>query len=220
MLRNRGRKWLQKTLRVTNAALLLVLIPNKKGEPSRRKISSGCCLCIFTDSGNGGDEDAQGRQRETRGRENGGHGGKAWAGEREGGRREGREPRPTAACFLDSLSTISRARAAPGIGLRSTGDVCSPASKYPAASRPTLTRSLSDLSKSVPHSATRVVYVRAATACGGAAGRRADGRTIAASILKLPPKLPRVRRVYIQRVRPGIDFDSKTETPFLGSCPK
>ena len=132
-----------------------------------------------------------------------------------GGRKEGREPRPTAACFLDSLSTISRARAAPGIGLRST-DVCSPASKYPAASRPTLTRSLSDLSKSVPHSATRVVYVRAATACGGAAG----GRTIAASILKLPPKLPRVRRGYIQRVRPGIDFDSGTETPFLGSCPK
>ena len=38
--------------------------------------------------------------------------------------------------------------------------------------------SLSDLSQSVPHSATRVVYVRAATACGGAAGGRTDDSSV------------------------------------------
>ena len=140
-----------------------------------------------------------------------------------GGRKEGRKGAATDRRLLPRL-TLDYLPCQSGRppGSASARPTCapSPASKYPAASRPTLTRSLSDLSKSVPHSATRVVYVRAATACGGAAGRRADGRTIAASILKLPPKLPRVRRVYIQRGRPGIDFDSGTETPFLGSCPK
>ena len=172
-------------------------------------------LCIITNLGSGEDEDAKGRQRETRGRENGGHDGKAWAGEREGGRREGsRDRRRLLPRLTLDLSPVPERP--PGsasvrrviLGLQISGSLEAHA------------HSLSDLSKSVPHSATRVVYVRAATACGGAAGGRTDGRTIAASILKLPPKLPRVRRVYVQRVRPGIDFDSGPETPFLGSCSK
>ena len=91
------------------------------------------------------------------------------------GREEGGKGAATAAaCFLDSLSTYLPCQSGPRdrppldrrviLGLQISGSLEAHA------------HSLSDLSKSVPHSATRVVYVRAATACGGAAGGRTDGR--------------------------------------------
>ena len=93
------------------------------------------------------------------------------------GREEGGKGAATAAaCFLDSLSTYLPCQSCSWD--RPPNDVCSSASKYPAASRPTLTRSqiYPSLSLTPPHGLCMCeLRLRAAA-------RRAGGRTDDSSV--------------------------------------